>query len=218
MPTTRPLLYSLRRCPYCVRARIGLLLAQQPVILREVKLKNKPAAMMHISTQGTVPILQLPTGEIMEESIDIMLWALHRSDPHDLLRHDQPDVLPAMQLLISDCDNNFIPALEAFKHSARYHTATEHIDREACLPFIERLEQGLQTSPYLMGNHPCLADFAILPFIRQFSRVDKPWYRAMAWHNLQRWLIDLYQHPAYGEAMQVVPVWQEGQPDGLFPA
>ncbi|KLV00893.1 glutathione S-transferase [Photobacterium aphoticum] len=220
MPNTLPILYSLRRCPYCIRARIALLFARQPVILREVKLKNKPPAMLEISTKGTVPIVVLPSGDIIEESLDIMRWALAQNDPDDLLiragQSQTSDALHDTLSLIAECDNRFIPALEAFKHSARYHTASEEADRMACLPFIEYLESRLIASPYLMGERPTLADFALLPFIRQFSRVDKPWYRDMAWHHIQQWLTNLYAHPVYGAAMRVYPVWQEGDEPCMF--
>ncbi|WP_299020114.1 glutathione S-transferase [uncultured Photobacterium sp.] len=211
-----PILYSLQRCPYCIRARLVLLLAKQPVILREVVISNIPPEMLAISPKGTVPVLLLNDSSVIDESIDIIIWALKQNDPHNLLLQEQPNALPGMLNLITRNDNEFIPRLEKYKAAARYHDNAEINYRQQCEPFTYHLEQRLTENDYLMGNHPSLADYAILPFIRQFSRVDRKWYLKAPYPNLQRWLTKHYQTPLYSKAMVQHPKWQGNNGDVIF--
>lgn len=211
-----PLIYSLRRCPYCMRARLGLLLAKQPVMLRDVVIKNLPTEMLTVSPKGTVPVLVLDDSSVIDESLDIMIWALNQNDPNNLLLSGQPNALPAMLTLINRNDNEFVFSLEKYKVAARYHDTTEGYYRQQCELFICHLEQRLTDQNFFMGNRPSLTDYALLPFIRQFSRVDRRWYLKAPYPNLQRWLGIHYQNPLYSKAMTKYPRWLDNHEDILF--
>ncbi|MGF1723920.1 glutathione S-transferase [Photobacterium nomapromontoriensis] len=196
-----PILYSLRRCPYCIRARLGLLLAEQPVSLRDVVIKNKPEEMLAISPKGTVPVLQLTDSSVIDESLDIMLWALTQNDPKNILYREQPEAFTEMKILIARSDNDFVSVLEKYKTAARYHHNDDIEYRQQCEVFIAQLEQHLERQAFIMGDTPSLVDYALLPFIRQFSRVDRQWYLSSPYPYLQRWLIAHYQNPIYSKAL-----------------
>lgn len=211
-----PILYSLRRCPYAMRARIGLLLAEQPVMLRDIVMKNIPPEMLAVSPKGTVPVLVLDDSSVIDESIEIMIWALNKNDPNNLLLSDQPNALSAMLTLINRNDNEFVESLEKYKVAARYHDLAEVYYRQQCELFIYQLEQCLTEHNFLMGISPSLADYALLPFIRQFSRVDRKWYLQAPYPNLHRWLNTHYQNPLYSKAMTKYPQWLENHEAILF--
>jgi glutathione S-transferase len=211
-----PILYSLRRCPYAMRARFGLLQAKQTVMLRDIVMKNIPPEMLAASPKGTVPVLVLDDLAVIDESINIMLWALNQSDPNNLLFREQPNVLPDMLALIDRNDNEFVESLEKYKVAARYHDTTEVHYREQCELFIYHLEHCLAEHDFLLGEHPSLADYALLPFIRQFSRVDRKWYLQAPYPNIQRWLNTHYENPLYSKAMKKYPQWLDAHEDILF--
>ncbi|MGF1758671.1 glutathione S-transferase [Photobacterium sagamiensis] len=211
-----PILYSLRRCPYCMRARVGLLLAKQPVMLRDMVMRNVPAEMLAASPKGTVPVLVLDNSSVIDESLDIMIWALNKHDPDNLLLSDQSNAFSAMLALINRNDNEFVESLEKYKVAARYHDIAEVYYREQCELFIYHLEQCLTEHDFFMGISPSLADYALLPFIRQFSRVDRKWYIQAPYPNLQRWLIAHYQNPLYSKAMTKYPQWLDNHEAFLF--
>lgn len=211
-----PILYSLRQCPYCIRARIAMLLANQTVLIREIETKNKPEEMLAVSRKGTVPILNLPDGTIIDESIDIMIWALTQNDPNDLLLQNHKDALDDMTVLIDRTDTQFVNTLNAYKAASRYHDASETENRQQCEGFIGELEHRLAGQRYLMRNEPSLADYAILPFVRQFSRVDRKWYSNAPYPNLQRWLTEHYNNPLYAKTMTKYPKWLDSRKSMLF--
>lgn len=216
-----PILYSLRQCPYAMRARIGLLLARQTVLLRDIVMKNKPPEMLAASQKATVPVLVLEgaangVAKVIDESLDIMLWALHQSDPQNVLYSDHAEVLPQMLELINRYDNEFVGRLKKYKAAARYRDDNEVDYREQCHDGIVYLEQHLTANPFLFGDKPALADYAILPFIRQFSRVDRKWFQQAPYPNLQRWLNSHLQSPLYTKAMAKYPIWLEHRKDILF--
>lgn len=211
-----PILYSLRRCPYAMRARLGLLLAKQPVLLRDVVMKNIPAELMAVSPKGTVPVLLLNDSSVIEESIDIMLWALKQNDPNNLLFSDQPNAFPEMLTLIDRNDNEFVASLENYKTAARYHDNSEAYHRQQCERFIDVIEQRLIGQDFLFGTRPSLADYALLPFIRQFSRVDRRWFLIAPYPNLQHWLTTHYKNPLYSKAMTQYPQWVDNHEEFLF--
>ncbi len=210
-----PILYSLQHCPYAMRARLGLLLAGQTVRVRAVNLKNKPEEMLAASIKGTVPILVLNEssrqGEggdaILDESLDIMLWALKKQDPQDLLYASQPSVLVGMLDLIKCNDLTFIDLLEKYKHASRYHDFSQLYYRRQCEVFISQLECRLQDKEYFMGHKASLADYALLPFIRQFARVDRRWYLQAPYPRLRGWLNRHLQQPLFTKAMAKYPMW-----------
>jgi glutathione S-transferase len=212
-----PILYSLQHCPYAMRARLGILLAEQSVLIRAVVTKNKPADMLAISPKGTVPVLIINHGEcgerqsqkttIIDESVDIMLWALALNDPQNLLRAEDPLKLASMLALIKTNDRQFKPQLEVYKLAKRFHKESEVDDRQRCEGFIVELEKTLATSQYLMGDKPSLADYALLPFVRQFARVDRQWYLQAPYPKCRDWLNRHLQMPLYTKAMAKYPLW-----------
>lgn len=211
-----PVLFSLRRCPYCMRARMGLLLAKQPVMLREVVMNALPMEMLSASPKGTVPVLQFDDSSVIDESLNIMIWALHQNDPNNVLCHEQPDLFPIMLNLINRNDNEFTVSLEKYKAASRYHDIDEVHYRQQCEIFIFHIEQQLIKHHYLMGTRPSLADYALLPFIRQFSRVDRKWYLTAPYPNLKRWLIKQYENPLYSKSMRKDLPWIKNHHAYLF--
>lgn len=211
-----PILYSLRQCPYAMRTRIGLLQAKQPVILRDIVMKNIPKEMLDASPKGEVPVLVFEDSSVIDESLDIMIWALNQSDPSNLLFNHQTNTYQDMLDLINRNDNEFVDALKKYKAASRYHDSEEINCRQQCEPFIGYLEQCLTKHDYIFGNTVSLADYAILPFIRQFSRVDRKWYLQAPYPNLQRWLERHYQDPIFSKAMTKYPQWLENKESVLF--
>lgn len=199
-----------------MRARLGILLAQQSVLIRAVVTKNKPADMLALSAKGTVPVLIINHAEgsdvpqqatVIDESIDIMLWALQRNDPQDLLWAEDPRHLELMLELIKKNDQQFKPQLEVYKLAKRFHKESEVEDRQSCEVFIAELEQRLESSDYLMGDRASLADYALLPFVRQFARVDRKWYVQAPYPKCRDWLNRHLQMPLYTKAMAHYPLW-----------
>ena len=213
---TYPIFYSLQHCPYAMRARFGLMLAKQAVMLRAVVMKNKPPEMLELSAKGTVPVLQLEDGRVIDESLDIMLWALANNDPDDLLLKQQQEKSAAMFALIAQNDNEYIDWLEKYKYAKRKHQADELMCRQQCELFIAELEQRLSKHAYFLGDKPCLADYAILPFIRQFARVDRQWYLQAPYPELRRWLNHHLQQPMFTKVMAKFPLWLDCEEAFLF--
>lgn len=211
-----PILYSLQNCPYAMRARLGLLLAQQAVMLRAVIMKNKPAAMLAVSPKATVPVLVLDDGTVIDESLDIMIWALHKSDPLNLLHSEDPEAYPAMLTLINIHDTVFTTALSKYKYAVRYHTDDEAVLRNQCADYAAMLECRLSQHRYLMGDNVSLADYAILPLIRQFARVDRQWYLQAPFPHLRDWLNKHLQDQRFAKAMAKYPQWLENNEEFLF--
>ena len=212
----QPILYSLQHCPYAMRARIALLLAEQTVLIRVIEMKNKPLEMLQASPKGTVPVLLLDKLTIIDESLDIMIWALNQNDPDNLLFHDQADTFATMQTLINNNDNVFIVWLENYKYAKRYHENSEIYYRHQCEMFILQLEQNLSRHNFFMGENPCLADYAILPFIRQFARVDRKWFKQAPYPNLHTWLKKHLQSSLFSKAMIKYPLWLDKHEDCIF--
>ena len=179
-------------------------------------MKNMPVEMLVASTKATVPVLMLDDGSIIDESLQIMLWALNINDPNNLLCSEQKNKLARMLTLIDHNDNEFVYYLEKYKRAARYHESTEIYFRQQCELFIEQLEQALNTHDYIMSSSPCLADYAILPFIRQFSRVDRKWYLQAPYPHLRSWLTRHFQNPLFSKSMNQYPKWFVGSADVVF--
>lgn len=201
-----PILYSLQHCPYAMRARLGILLAQQSVMIRAVVTKNKAAEMLAVSPKGTVPVLVIDNA-IIDESIDIMLWALTINDPLNLLKAEDASQLDTMLELIRRNDKEFKPHLEVYKLAKRFHKESEVADRQRCEGFVAELERQLESSDYLMGDQASLADYALLPFVRQFARVDRKWYLQSPYPLLRDWLNRHLQTPLFTKAMAKYPLW-----------
>lgn len=210
-----PCLYSFRRCPYAMRARLGLLFSGLSVELREIVLKDKPDQMLAISPKGTVPVLQLIDGSVIEESLEIALWALSHQDPYGLL--DIQDFNQA-KVLIEQNDNDFKYWLNRYKYADRYLEMTQEDYRQRSEVFLQILESLLTKSPFLLGSRATIADIGIMPFIRQFAHVDKNIFYNMPYPNLQAWLQNWLEHPFFLKSMIKFTPWQEGDDVIIFSA
>ncbi|MEG3221707.1 glutathione S-transferase [Vibrio gigantis] len=211
-----PILYSLRRCPYAMRGRMGIALSKQKVLLREIVTKDKPSELLASSPKGTVPVLVLPNGQIIEQSIEVMNWALKHNDPQDLLRSSNPTLSEQIQQLIRINDDDFIGHLEKYRASVRYRNIDVELRRHACEVFISQLEARLTNQPYLFGETPSLADFAVMPFVSQFVRVEKKWFVKSEYQNVGRWLRTHLDSKLYTQVMKQYPLWNETKQDCLF--
>jgi glutathione S-transferase len=208
-------LYSFRRCPYAMRARLAILFAGLQVELREVTLKNKPAQMLAISPKGTVPVLRLADGAVIEESRDIMVWALEQQDPQGLL---VATVLDQANALIEQNDNEFKYWLDRYKYADRHVEMTQAEYRQRGEAFLQVLESLLESRAYLFGDAPTIADIGVMPFVRQFAHVDRDVFSQLPYPNLQRWLLGWLALPLFLQTMIKLPVWQEGEEVVVFPA
>jgi len=214
-----PILYSLQNCPYAMRARLAILLARQTVVLRAIVMQNKPADMLALSPKGTVPVLVLESENkkyVIDESLDIMLWALNINDPENLLYSQDADALAEMLQIVHENDEQFKPKLEQYKRARRFHGNDEEHCRLLCEPFIQRLEYRLAQHEFLMGSTPSLLDYALLPFIRQFSRVNRQLYLQGPYAHLQRWLNHHLQSRLFSKAMFKHPLWLDNHNECIF--
>jgi glutathione S-transferase len=194
-----PVLYSFRRCPYAMRARLALAVSGTRVELREVKLSAKPQAMLAASPKGTVPVLVLPGGAVLDESLDIMRWALAKNDPESWLTRDDAD-------LIASNDGPFKRDLDCYKYPER-HGADANAHRESGLTLLRELDGRLAKAGQLCGAARGLTDAAIMPFVRQFAAVDREWFSALPLPHLQRWLAGHLASELFEAIMLRVPPW-----------
>lgn len=217
MPVTSSFhrLYSFRRCPYAMRARLGILFAELQVELREIILKNKPAQMLEISPKGTVPVLHPLDGGVIEESREIMEWALGQQDPQGLL---DAEVLHQANTLIEQNDSEFKHWLDRYKYADRHPEMTQTEYRQQGEAFLQVLEALLVNNPFLLGKNATIADIGIMPFVRQFAHVDRDVFYSLPYPNLQRWLIHWLEHPFFLQAMTRFQLWHEGDAPVVFPS
>lgn len=215
MAPALPILYSFRRCPYAIRARLALCQAGVPVELREVDLKRKPAALLVVSPQATVPVLVTETAGVLTQSLDIMHWALAQAGDAGWLQRG--DGALARQL-VSTTDSDFKHWLDHYKYPERHPDRAQTAYRdEAVRCLIEPLEAALLASGHLGGDGPCWADAAVFPFVRQFAAVDAAWWTASPWPASQRWLTGWQTSALFDTCMQKYPVWQPGDTPQRFP-
>ena len=203
------ILYSFRRCPYAMRARMALLASGVQPVLREIVLRNKPAEMLAASPKGTVPVLVLADGRVIDESLDIMHWALAQNDPLGWLVGDDTDLIAAN-------DGPFKAALDRYKYPHR-HGSDPIAHRAVGVAHLALLNARLAESSFLHGPQPALTDIAIFPFIRQFAATDQDWFDAQPLPHVQRWLGALITAPLFAQAMHRYPLWQAGDTDCLLP-
>ena len=197
-------LYSFRRCPYAMRARLALRYSEVPVQIVEVSLKAKPAAMLTLSPKGTVPVLSVD-GQVLDESLDIMRWALQQHDPQDWLLKDDAEAQAAMAALIEENDQSFKLLLNRYKYAERYpERSMEHYRSEGEV-FLRKLDELLQRQDFLLAAHPSLADMALLPFIRQFAHVDRDWFAQTPYGHVQAWLAQMLESRLFVETMAKTP-------------
>lgn len=196
---TLPILYSYRRCPYAMRARMALRYAGVEVETLEITLREKPAHMLAISPKGTVPVLQLSSGEVLEQSLDIMRWALKQNDPDNwVLAEQEKDA----QTLIDENDSSFKRALDRYKYPERYPEFTQLEYRVQGELFLQKLEHLLALNSYLLSPKLSIADIAIFPFIRQFAAVDANWFAQAPYTKLRAWLSGLVESALFGVIMK----------------
>jgi glutathione S-transferase len=210
-----PVLYSFRRCPYAMRARLALLASGHSCELREVVLSQKPPEMLAVSPKGTVPVLQMPNGHVIEQSLEIMQWALQQADPLHWLPHDAEHTTQVTEL-IARCDGPFKADLDRYKYPNRHALPDGLQHREQGAAFLRTLDAQLQKTPFLNGAHFGLADAAIAPFVRQFAHTDPTWFAAQTWGRLQSWLREFEDSPLFAQAMVKAPPWAPGQPLVVF--
>ncbi len=211
-----PILYSFRRCPYAMRARMALLVSAQQVELREVRLREKPTELLAASPKGTVPVLIKTDGKVLDESLDIMLWALRQNGPEGWLG---PQTASAEDMfeLIARCDDEFKHALDHYKYPQRFVDVDRLSEREHAAQFVLSLEHRLERSPWLFGHRASLADFAILPFVRQFGMVEPEWFDSCSWPRLRHWLDGWLASTLFERIMIRLEPWSPNQPGVIFP-
>lgn len=216
--SSHPILYSFRRCPYAMRARLAIHLSGQEVELREIVLKDKPQSMLNYSPKGTVPVLILENPDtreeiVIDESLDIMNWALSKHDPQHYLSSSNQE---AIDQLISLNDGEFKFYLDRYKYADRYPEQSEQEYREKGEAFLAQLDKRLESNNYLFGKNPCLADIAIFPFVRQFAHVNLKWFEQSSYTNLQRWLSEYKGSDIFLGIMKKYPAWKEGDEPTWF--
>jgi glutathione S-transferase len=213
-----PVLYSFRRCPYAMRARLAIVASGLQVELREIVLRDKPAHMLEISPKGTVPVLWLRNGEVVDESLDIMRWALQQNDPLYWLQLTEQQEATAFALIRS-LDENFKPNLDRYKYPNRYPQPCDPLEhRAACLGVLKQWSELLASKPYLFGDQVKYVDMALLPFVRQFRSTDSDWFDAQTdIEPVQKWLSGFLNHDLFNTVMQRLPPWQPDDAPILFP-
>jgi glutathione S-transferase len=211
-------LYSFRRCPYAMRARLActLFLGPQSLELREVVLKNKPQKLLVISPKATVPVLQLNNGKVIDESREIMLWALEQ--PSGELKKQYLPLHLQLEIdeLIDENDGSFKWALDRYKYADR-HDESEEYYRQMGEAFLVKLEGLLENNHYLFTAEISLADISIFPFVRQFAHVDKKWFEQSAYPKLNKWLDELLESELFKSIMEKYKPWQAGNTKVYFP-
>ena len=209
--TGLPVLYSFRRCPYAMRARMALLVSETAVRLREVVLRDKPEEMIAASRKATVPVLVLPDGQVIDESLAIMHWALDRNDPPGWRLGSDAEAA-----LIAEADGPFKHHLDRYKYPVRYDNVDPLAHRAGGLAFLEKLDSRIRESGQLMEERPTLADHAIFPFVRQFANNDRDWFDQLPLPALQQWLAQHLASPLFATTMQKYPQWYSGDHEPLF--
>ncbi len=214
---TLPLLYSYRRCPYAMRARLAMLQAGRRFQTFEIVMRDKPAELLALSPKGTVPVLRLPDGSVLEESLDIMRWALEQPDAQGWWHRSQSEDNLA---LLRTNDGEFKRQLDRYKYPDRYpqeDTPRETARAQAVATLLMPLEARLQAERYLGGATPCATDLAIFPFVRQFAAVEPDWFASQPLPALQRWLAEwlasrLFEVCMTKQPVQAVAVFPEFHP------
>jgi len=202
---SRPVLYSYRRCPYAMRARMALQYAGVEVEIREISLREKPKHLIAISPKATVPVLVLSDGEVIDESLDIMDWALSQHDDEGWCDVD----LDVTKRLISENDGEFKTALDAYKYAERHPEKTQIEHRVDGEVFLKKLEHLLAGQQGLFGRLPTMADIAIFPFVRQFKGVDQQWFEQSPYSKLNIWLTALIESELFKSVMKKHPTYIE---------
>lgn len=211
-----PVFWSFRRCPYAMRARLAVCSAGIQVELREILLRDKPGAFFKASPKGTVPVVELVDGKVLEESRDVMQWALARNDPDGWLdvQHRDPEGAAAF---LDALDGPFKTHLDRYKYASRFDPEAALMHREAGAAMLAEFDAKLGSQPSLSGEKNGLLDFATLPFVRQFRIADPVWFDEQPWPYLNRWLQTFLESRLFASVMKKYAVWQEGGDGVTFP-
>ena len=209
----RPILYSFRRCPYAMRARMAIHISGQKCELREVLLRDKPPSMLEYSPKGTVPVLILQDGNVIDESLDVIDWALNLNDPDDWQR--SKDTKKTKELIKIN-DGEFKYHLDRYKYSKRYDNEDPEFHRRKCLKFIESINNELNNSKYIFDDNISYADIVVLPFIRQFRIADIEWFASLPYDNLKKWLSSFLGSSLLNSIMKKYDLWKEGDKSIVF--
>ena len=209
---TLPILYSFRRCPYAMRARMVLLHSKIQCEIREIKLSNKPKEMLAISPKGTVPVLILENGDILDESLDVMLWAIEQGNLRNLFNPGKKEILD----LIKINDGEFKDAIDRYKYSSLYPEKPMIEYRKMGEPFLEKIESYLEKNKFIFGKNISLADLAIFPFIRQFCRVDIDWFNSSLFKKIKEWTLFFEGSENFIDIMRKIKPWTTGDKPTLF--
>lgn len=196
-----------------MRARLAIAYSGVEVELREVALSNKPKSMLEYSPKGTVPVLVLPDGMVIDESRDIIRWALSINDPDQWTLENNHELMAVADQLIDENDTAFKQALDQYKYHVRFPEQPVEHYRVTGEVFLEKLNKRLSKSKYLLGDGMSIADIAIFPFIRQFAFVDKEWFDQTPYAQLQAWLNGLLQSGLIVNVMQKHALWNEAGSD-----
>ena len=213
---TKHILYSFRRCPYAIRARLAILTSGINVEIREVTLNAKPPALLRISSKATVPVLITADERIIDESIDIMNWALNQSDPEKWLPSDTKEEQLTSELTYIN-DQTFKHFLDRYKYSDRYPENSEVYYRQQAELILINLEHNLIHNTYLVSNRLTMVDVALLPFIRQFALVNKAWFDVAPYPKIQAWLEKFIASELFNSSMVKLAPWQQGDEVIYFP-
>ena len=208
-----PILYSFRRCPYAMRARMAIHISDQRCELREVLLRDKPPSMLQYSAKGTVPVLILQDGKVIDESLDVIDWALNLNDPDDWQRSKDKE---KTKELIKINDGEFKYHLDRYKYSKRYDNEDPEFHRKKCLKFIESINNELNNSKYIFDDNISYADIVLLPFIRQFRIADIEWFDSLPYDNLKKWLSSFLGSSLLNSIMKKYDLWKEGDKSIVF--
>ncbi len=209
-----PILYSFRRCPYAMRARMALILASKKCELREIVLKNKPEEMLKISAKATVPVLEFPN-EVLDESLDIISWAM-QPHPESVHIYSTKEKLMS-ESLIKMFDSKFKYHLDRYKYSSRYE-ADSYEHQEECKNILENLELKIDPCPWIFSEKVSLLDISILPFIRQCKIANPKWFFGQNFKKVIA-LLDFFEaSDLFIHAMKKFDLWDPQNPNGsLFP-
>tara|TARA_B100000427_G_scaffold326880_1_gene336367 strand:+ start:1421 stop:2011 length:591 start_codon:yes stop_codon:yes gene_type:complete len=196
-----------------MRARMAIYTSQQKCEIREVLLKDKPPSMLGYSSKGTVPVLVLQSGNVIDESLDVIDWALDINDPYNWKR--SKDSKKTKELIeINDGDFKF--HLDRYKYSKRYENEDPNFHREKCLTFIKMINEELKDSKYIYDNEISYIDISLLPFIRQFRIADNEWFDELPYENVKSWLSKFLDSSLLNSIMKKYDLWKEGDEVTIF--
>ena len=204
-----PTLYSFVRCPYAIRARLALAYIKQAYIHREVDLKNKPNHLISLSPKATVPVLYWEDGRVIDESVDIVIWALTNHLPDGWLENEVVDADVDIQNLLQDLSKDFIPALIRIKYPERYVDANRMQQEKDLVDYLQKIDKKLKHE-YSLGEKPSYADILIAPIVRQIRSAEKDWFEANAPQAVSSWLAHWVDSDSFKAIMEKRPPWQNG--------